>query len=64
MPPTERYMVLVEDRNTTTAAVVDASRDDAWRVARALREKGVRVWIMNTDGPTPTCVVADDEPLD
>jgi hypothetical protein len=63
MSDDERYMVLSQEGTVTRAACTDVPRDEAWRVARALRAAGAHVYIMRLDTECATCVVAGDEPL-
>ncbi len=61
--PPQRYMVLVEEGNATSAACIDVPRAEAWRVTRALRDAGKHAYIMLLDHESATCVVAGDQPL-
>lgn len=60
-PPSARYLVVAADGDVTTTEAENAAREEALNVARAVRERGQRVWIMRMDGVRAQCGTRDED---
>jgi len=54
-----RYLVVAAYGDTTTTAAENAAPEEALTVAREVRARGQRVWIMRTDGERAQCASRD-----
>lgn len=60
-PASARYLVVAADGDATRTAAENAAPEEALTVAREVRARGLRVWIMRTDGARAQCASRDED---